>query len=94
MTLRSIPDFKSTEAYAYPLIRAGALVGADRGTGPIAATDGPLVVVCDSLFEAVTGAACGGPAEDVVAPQDRFGEPLQRFEAAPGRTISIYGPSH
>jgi hypothetical protein len=94
MTLRSIPDFKSTEAYAYPLIRAGALVRADPGTGPVLATNGPLVLVCDSLFEAVTGAACGGPAEAVVAPPDRFGEPIQRFEAAPGRTITIYGPPH
>jgi hypothetical protein len=94
LTLRSIPDFKSTEAYAYPLIRAGALVNADGGTGPVVATDGPLVLVCDSLFEKVTGAACGGPAEAAVAPPDHFGEPILRFEAAPGRTISIYAPSH
>ncbi len=90
VTLRSLPAFKSTEAYAYPLIRAGAVVKADTGTGPIEATSGTIVVICDALCEPVIGAACGGPAEATVAPPDRFGEPVDRFEAAPGRTISVY----
>ena len=90
LTLRSLPDFKSTEAYAYPLTRAGATVSADTASGPIAATSDTVVVICDSLFETVIGAACGGPAEATVAPPDRFGEPIDRFEAAPGRTISVY----
>jgi len=90
ITLRSIPDFKSTEAYAYPLVRAGASVRADTGSGPVARSDGALVVICDSLFEEAIGAPCGGPAEATVAPPDRFGEPVDRFLAAPGRTISIY----
>jgi hypothetical protein len=90
LTLRSIPDFKSAEAYAYPLVRAGASVQADTGTGPVASSDGALVVICDSLFEKVIGAPCGGPAEATVAPPDRFGEPVDRFLAAPGRTISVY----
>jgi len=90
ITLRSLPDFKSTEAYAYPLIRAGASVLADTGSGPVASSDGALVVICDSLFEESIGAPCGGPAEATVAPPDRFGEPVDRFLAAPGRTISVY----
>jgi hypothetical protein len=90
ITLRSIPDFKSVEAYAYPLVRAGASVRADTGSGPVVSSDGALVVICDSLFEKVVGAPCGGPAEATVAPAERFGEPVDRFLAAPGRTISVY----
>ena len=90
ITLRSLPDFKSTEAYAYPLIRAGASVLADTGSGPVASSDGALVVIYDSLFEESIGAPCGGPAEATVAPPDRFGEPVDRFIAAPGRTVSVY----
>ncbi len=90
ITLRSLPDFKSIEAYAYPLIRAGATVRADTGSGPVASSDGALVVICDSLFEESIGAPCGGPAEATVAPAERFGDPVDRFQAAPGRTISIY----
>ena len=90
ITLRSLPDFKSVEAYAYPLVRAGASVRADTGSGPVTSADGALVVICDSLFEKVIGAPCGGPAEARVAPPDRFGEPVDRFLAAPGRTISVY----
>jgi hypothetical protein len=90
ITLRSIPDFKSIEAYAYPLVRAGASGRADTGRGPVARSDGALVVICDSLFEKAIGAPCGGPAEATVAPPERFGEPVERFVAAPGRTISVY----
>jgi 4-amino-4-deoxy-L-arabinose transferase-like glycosyltransferase len=90
LTLRSLPDFKSTEAYGYPLIRAGATVHVDVGSGPVSSPVGSLVVICDSLFEAAIGAPCGGSAESTVAPRDRFGEPVDRFEAAPGRTISVY----
>jgi hypothetical protein len=93
LTLRSLPDFKSTEAYGYPLVRAGAVVTVDGGSGPIAQTAGSLVVICDSLYATAIGSPCGGPAEAVVAPPDRFGEPLDRFVAAPGRTVTIYRPA-
>ena len=93
LTLRSLPDFKSTEAYGYPLVRAGRTVRVDAGSGPVATTAGSLVVICDALFSASIGAPCGGPAEDVVAPPDRFGPPADRFLAAPGRTISVYRPT-
>jgi hypothetical protein len=92
VTLRSIPDFKSTEAYGYPLVRAGAVVRVDTGSGAVEAPAGSLVVICDSLFRTAIGAACEGPAEAVVAPATRFGEPVLRFEAAPGRFISVYAP--
>ncbi len=95
VTLRSIPDFKSVEAYAYPLIRLGVPVNVDRGednTRPATRSMASLVLICDAIFEAVVGASCGGPAEAVVAPPATFGDPIERFEAAPGRTISIYRP--
>jgi len=90
LTLRSIPDFKSTEAYGYPLVRAGASVKVDGGSGPVTDPVGSLVVICDSLFEQVVGAPCGGSAEATVAPPGRYGDPVDRFEAQPGRTISVY----
>ena len=90
LTLRSLPDFKSTEAYGYPLIRAGASVTVDAGSGPVAQEAGTLVIICDALYATAIGAPCGGPAEAVVAPPARFGDPIDRFEAAPGRTISVY----
>jgi hypothetical protein len=90
LTLRSIPDFKSTEAYGYPLVRAGASVNVDTGSGPVTDPVGSLVVICDSLFEQVVGAPCGGSAEATVAPPERYGDPVDRFEAQPGRTISVY----
>ncbi len=95
VTLRSIPDFKSVEAYAYPLIRLGVPVYVDRGddgTRPATPSTGSFVLICDAIFEAVVGASCGGPAEAVVAPPATFGDPIERFKAAPGRTISIYRP--
>ncbi len=95
VTLRSIPGFKSVEAYAYPLIRLGVPVHVDRGddgTRPATPSTGSFVLICDAIFEAVVGASCGGPAEAMVAPPATFGDPIERFEAAPGRTISIYRP--
>jgi 4-amino-4-deoxy-L-arabinose transferase-like glycosyltransferase len=86
--LRSLPDFKSAEAYGYPLVRLGRSVDLSP-TGGVAA-GGTLVVICDSLFEAALGAPCGGPAEARLAPTEQFGAPLDRFAAAPGRTISVY----
>lgn len=99
VVLRSIPDFKSTEAVAYPLVRLGRSVVAEtpKGTAPGSAAPPAApagwVLLCDDLFREVTGADCGGPAEDVVATRDGFGAVLDRFEAAPGRWISVYGPA-
>ncbi len=79
-----LPDFKSTAAYAYPLIRDGHVVATD-------VRPPNLVIVCDARFEAAIGAACGGPAEDeLVASEARRYDLTDRFEAAPGRIISVY----
>ncbi len=106
--LRSLPPFKSTEAIAYPLIRAGRPVVAETpdGLAPGSATgvtgpDAALVLLCDDLFSAANGAACGGPAEATVVPDTSGGAGagagarplLDRFEASPGRFISVYGPA-
>jgi hypothetical protein len=100
--LRSIPPFKSTEAYAYPLVVDGRRLvsvpaqGADNVAGRAerdrAEEDATaLVVICDELFETVTGAPCGGPAEDAEVPAGgRFGSAVDRWEASPGRWISVY----
>ncbi|MEA2609016.1 MAG: hypothetical protein QOJ75_1259 [Chloroflexota bacterium] len=86
--IRSLPVFKSAEAYAYPLIRAGSTV--DLATPSNDAPAQTLVVICDSLFETAIGLPCGGPAEMLLAPFEDYGPPVDRFEAAPGRTISVY----
>ncbi|MGK2849966.1 MAG: ArnT family glycosyltransferase [Candidatus Limnocylindrales bacterium] len=108
--VRSLPPFKSTEAMAYPLIRAGQVVLAEtpKGVAPgsvAVPADGSagswrgLVLLCDQLFRGAIGADCGGPAESVVAPDaggagtaGSWGPLLVRFEAHPGRWVSVYGP--
>ena len=55
-----------------------------------------LVLLCDDRFREVIGAECGGPAESSVTPDaggGTWGPLLDRFEAAPDRFVSIYGPS-
>ncbi len=87
----TIPAFKSADAYRFPLERRGIATSAatspsaDLGTSAFRF----VVVVCDDLFRDVTGSACGGPAEGrriVTGP----GRLVDRFEAAPGRWISVY----
>ena len=101
--LRSLPDFKSTEAVAYPLARRGWAFIAEtpRGVSPgsldvtdLTSFEAPAgwVLLCDDLFHEAIGAHCGGAAEDVAAARDGFGPLLDRFEAAPGRWVSVYGP--
>ena len=49
------------------------------------------MVICDALFEEVVGAPCGGPAETAsLGPGDRFSALADRWQATPGRTISVY----
>ncbi|MEX1173469.1 MAG: hypothetical protein WEG56_12760 [Chloroflexota bacterium] len=99
VVLRSLPDFKSTESMAYPLVRAGQTVVAEtpRGMAPGSATGSAsgdaraLVLLCDDLFRDAIGETCGGPAEDrAVAGYGVWGALLQRFEAHPGRWVSVY----
>jgi hypothetical protein len=102
--LRSVPSFKSTEALAYPLVRLGRTLVAETPDGDVSdsraavlppAAGVTLVVLCDQLFRTANGADCGGPAEDPIAQAAGFEGGttlLDRFEAAPGRWISLYGP--
>ena len=89
--LSSLPTFKSTEAMAFPLLRLGrpaVVLAADPSTPPGSAA---TVVLCDALFSFAIGADCDGPAED--ASVEGAGVSLvDRFEAAPGRWVSIYLP--
>jgi hypothetical protein len=82
ISLASLPSFKSADAMRFPLVAAGAEVVAGPG-----GQSGTRVVLCDSLFETAIGATCGGPAEDALAGNLEL---LDRFEAAPGRWVSVY----
>jgi 4-amino-4-deoxy-L-arabinose transferase-like glycosyltransferase len=85
----SLPTFKSTEALEFPLEMLGA-----PSLGPasdLLPTDAVLVVMCDQLFHEAIGAECGGPAEDARAKDSALGASVaDRFEAAPGRWVTIY----
>jgi 4-amino-4-deoxy-L-arabinose transferase-like glycosyltransferase len=95
--LRSLPDFKSIEAYAYPLVLGGRELERGEEIGqallsrPVGDPAAPesIVVVCDVLFEAVIGAPCAGPAEATIVPGGSA-ELLDRVDAAPGRVISTF----
>jgi len=100
--IRSLPDFKSTEALVYPIARLGRAYAADlpkaqRALGS-AATPDPLagvVIMCDQLFRDAIAADCGGPAEDATATASGAAPVtlIDRFEAAPGRWMSVYAPA-
>ena len=105
LVLSSLPTFKSDEAVRMPLEAAGGDVMPAGVNG--AAFGGPqatLVILCDQLFREAVGAGCGGPAEDAwlldprsglaaSAPSGRVAALMTRFEAAPGRWISVYRAS-
>jgi 4-amino-4-deoxy-L-arabinose transferase-like glycosyltransferase len=92
-----LPAFKSTEAYGFPLAWKGRSVverlpadAGGLGVDPSPRPEAALVIVCDGLF--VTD--CGGPAEDGSLRRS-WPVPVQlvdRWQAAPGRTISVYLP--
>jgi hypothetical protein len=86
ISVASLPAFKSADA----LVAAGASVVADSGAMDNTAPE-PMtrVILCDSLFENAIGAPCGGPAEDEMV-ADQGVSLADRFEAAPGRWVSIY----
>jgi dolichyl-phosphate-mannose-protein mannosyltransferase len=87
--LVGLPLFKSTEVMAFPLVHLGRR-SLDLAADPTAQSDGAAtVVLCDQLFRDAIGADCGGPAED----RSTVGAGLtlaDRFEAAPGRWVSVY----
>ncbi len=88
--LASLPNFKTPEAYEYPLVRDGRTVQSVSLDRRVPIGGSTLVVLCDSLFEEAIGAPCGGPAEAAVAAAHGYGVPVDRFQAAPRQTISIY----
>jgi 4-amino-4-deoxy-L-arabinose transferase-like glycosyltransferase len=85
ISLASLPTFKSADAMRFPLVAAGADVL--PGTATPATQPATRVVLCDSLFETAIGAKCGGPAEDALTGDLKL---VDRFEAAPGRWVSVY----
>jgi hypothetical protein len=87
--MASLPSFKTPEAYEYPLVRDGRRVQTVSLDRPAPIAGSALVVVCDSLFESVIGAACGGPAESAALPAGH-GEAIDHFRAAPRQAISVY----
>lgn len=102
VSLFGLPDFKLRDAVGYPIEYAGGgpagglvdLMGFPEGIDVI-------VVACDRLFESAIGHPCGGPAEDAL--MARFTEMgsgpegipphlVERFDASPRTSISIYAP--
>ena len=88
-----VPDFKSADGIAFPIVYAGGHLAPD-GT-----TNAPYwVVVCDRLFESVVGEACGGPAEDLRLADALGGSLAQaptvvgRFDLSPRTSVSVYKP--
>lgn len=94
MAIRSLPTFKPADTYVYPLTLDGVAIVAEGSTQT-------LLIVCDDLFATAIGAPCGGPAEEALLaakPFIPFGaaganpalETRDRFEAAPGRFVTVY----
>jgi hypothetical protein len=84
VALLGLPELKPADAIGFPLV--------DRGVAIVpAARAAALVIVCDRLFEAAIGAACGGPAEDAaVGPPGRFAVLVDRFDVSPRTSVSVY----
>jgi 4-amino-4-deoxy-L-arabinose transferase-like glycosyltransferase len=96
--LFGVPEFKLPDALGFPIAHAsGALAGGLALDTIPSEPDGFVAIVCDRLFEGPMGAACGGPAEDAYLATVYGGEwantPLvERFDASPRTSISIYAP--
>jgi hypothetical protein len=88
----SLPVAKGPDAVRFPLVRAGAeLPALVTPTAPPSAGTVARIILCDDLFRKTIGAPCGGPAEDALAATVGLAL-IDRFEAAPGRWISVYRP--
>jgi hypothetical protein len=100
LVLSSLPTFKSDEAVRMPLEALGAdLLPATPAGAAHAEPGATVVILCDQLFREAIGADCGGPAEDAWLADPASGlagasasARVTRFEAAPGRWISVYKP--
>ena len=80
-----VPDFKKTTAVDYPV----TILGHPPAERDAAAR---VAVLCDQMFEVVMEQQCLGEAEEARLAEVGIaaGPLLDRFEAAPGRWISIY----
>lgn len=90
--VHSLPGFKSPDALVFALERAapGSWVTPDGDDG-VDWNGRAHVVLCDGLFAASIGSPCGGPAEDRLLASHGL-VLADRFEAAPGRWVSVYRP--
>ena len=92
IVLDSLPDFKPAHALRFPLVASGAdVVNARADSAGAGDAASARVVLCDVLFRDAIGAACGGRAEDASIGADAL-VVSERFEAAPGRWVSVYLP--
>ena len=84
VALLGLPELKPADAIGFPL--------ADRGVRIVPAAEAQaLVIVCDRLFEAAIGAACGGPAEGAaVGSPGRFAMLVDRFDVSDRTSVSVY----
>jgi hypothetical protein len=94
--LVGLPTFKLPDALGFPIVKAGGRLVASIPIIPSEAGDqsvGRIVIVCDRLFEAPMGAACGGPAEHAWL-SEQFGgvefRLLDRFDASARTSVSMY----
>jgi len=100
--LVGLPLFKSTGAYAFPLVHGGRSVvpvtgpdAIDEATVRALEGSAALVIACDRLFENVLLARCSDTAEDeVIRRRVGFSYVLaDRFEASSRTVISVYLPA-
>ena len=92
LVLDSLPAFKSADAMRFPLVRRGAEAPRPREATRVGLEASPHVVLCDALFDEAIGAPCGGPGRGRRSSAPAVERPLDRFEAAPGRWVSVYLP--
>jgi hypothetical protein len=96
--LVSLPAFKPDDALRFPLTRHGLALPPTLSAQSAAAgvPVGVVIVVCDPLFDDVTGVPCGSLAEDswlsATYPPSSM-QLVERFRAGSRRVISIYAPS-
>lgn len=99
--LYGLPGFKLPDAGGFPIEFAGGEVADHSGTNGIPSEAGPIVIVCDRLFATAISLPCGGPAEDAyLAKLTESGSGpggipprvVERFDASPRTSVSIYAP--
>jgi hypothetical protein len=96
-----LPDFKLPDAVSFPIEHAGGTVERPETVAGFPERPGIVVIACDRLFEGPIGQPCRGPAEDALLAKltDLWSGPgaaaprlLDRFDASPRTSISVYAP--